>query len=230
MTNPLYLFNCNCNCDYQKAFLPNYWQCKRQWLFLFVDKKIEIWHYLIRAQSYNDATAIEKVARTLATSGFLTNFWAIFVPKYMRGKSNFDYWMMVGKSAEFMLQDLIFSEIVKHMKGAHVVSIAEVDKRLILFSVLILRQFLLIIYCTTLVPGDCTSNGKSKSWAKFQFPTFGVTAESKCIPLAYNLSIKDLSKEPKLQLYCNLPPATTASKMVLMSTLLAFTPFIYHAY
>ena len=112
--------------------------------------------------------------------------------------------MMVGKSAEFTLQDLVFSEIVKHMKGAHVVSIAEVDKRLILFSVLILRQFLLIIYCTTLVPGDCTSNGKSKSWPKFQFPTFGVTAESKCIPVTYNLS-KDLGKEPKLQLCCDLP-------------------------
>ncbi|XP_068735772.1 uncharacterized protein [Montipora capricornis] len=162
------------DCDYQKASLPNYWQCKKQWLFLFVEKKIEIWHSLLRAhtQSCDDATAIEKVAKTLATSGFLTNFCETFVPRYMRGESSFDYWMIAGKSADFMLQ--VFSEIAKNLKRTHV------------------------------VPGDCTSNGKSKSWPKFHFPTFGVTAESKTMPLAYNLS-KDKGKEPKLQLCCDLP-------------------------
>ena len=46
--------------DYQKNFLANYWQCKKQWLYLFVEKKIEIWHSLLRAhtQSQDDATAI----------------------------------------------------------------------------------------------------------------------------------------------------------------------------
>ena len=39
------------DCDYQKASLPNYWQCKKQWLFLFVEKKIEIWHSLLRAHT-----------------------------------------------------------------------------------------------------------------------------------------------------------------------------------
>ena len=116
---------------------------QRQWLFLLVEKKIEKWHSLLRAhtQSYDDTTAIEKVAKTLATSGFLTNFWGIlnFVPKYTRRKSSFDYWMI----AEFMLQ--VFSEIAKNMMRAHVVSIAEVNKRMILFSVLILRQFLSIM-------------------------------------------------------------------------------------
>ena len=48
---------------------------------------------------------------------------------YMRGESNFDYWMIAGKSADFMLQ--VFSEIVKNLKRTHVVSIVEVDQKII---------------------------------------------------------------------------------------------------
>jgi len=48
------------------------------------------------------------------------------------------------KLAEFMLQ-VYFSEIAKNMKRAQVVSIAEVKRKIILFSVLIPRQFLVII-------------------------------------------------------------------------------------
>ena len=48
------------DCDYQKNFLPDYWKCKQHWLYLFVEKKIEIWHSLLRAhtQSHDDAATI----------------------------------------------------------------------------------------------------------------------------------------------------------------------------
>jgi len=83
--------------------------------FLICGKKIEIWHSLLRVHTQSDdAMAIEKGAKMLATSGFLTTC-ETFVPRYTQGESSFDYWMMVGKSADFMLQ--VFSEIAKNMKN-----------------------------------------------------------------------------------------------------------------
>lgn len=110
--------------DYQKNFLPDYWKCKQHWLYLFVEKKIEIWHSMLRAhtQSHDNATNIERVAKTIASTGFLTNFCGAFVPGYMRGQSNFNFWQIAGKSAEFILQ--LFSEIAENTRKAHVVSIS----------------------------------------------------------------------------------------------------------
>lgn len=109
--------------DCQKNFLPDYWKCKQHWLYLFVEKKIEIWHSMLRAhtQSHDNSSNIEKVAKTIASTGFLTTFCGAFVPDYMRGKSNSNFWQIAGKSAEFILQ--LFSEIAKNTKNAHVVSI-----------------------------------------------------------------------------------------------------------
>ena len=112
--------------DYQKKFLPDYWKCKQHWLYLIVEKMIEIWHSLLRAhtQNHDDASNIAKVAKTMASTGFLANFWEAFVPGYVRGKFTFDFWLIAGKSAEFILQ--IFSEIAKNTKRAHVVSNNEI--------------------------------------------------------------------------------------------------------
>ena len=71
-------------------------------------------------QSHNNASNIERVAKTIASSGFLTNFWGAFVPGYTRGQSNFNFWQIAGKSAEFILQ--LLSEIAKNTRKAHVVS------------------------------------------------------------------------------------------------------------
>ena len=88
-------------------------------------KKIEIWHSLLRAhtQSHDDAATIEKVAKTVRSSAFLASFWGAFVPGYTRGDSRFDFWLIAGKSAEFILQ--MFSEIAKNTGRAHVVSISK---------------------------------------------------------------------------------------------------------
>ena len=73
-------------------------------------------------QSHDNATNIERVAKTIASPGFLTNFCGAFVPGYMRGQSNFNFWQIAGKSAEFILQ--LFSEIAENTRKAHVVSIS----------------------------------------------------------------------------------------------------------
>lgn len=113
------------NSDYQKNFLPDYWKCKQHWLYLFVEKKkkIKIWHSMLRAhtQSHDNASNIERAAKTVASPGFLTNFCGTFVPGYMKGQSNFNFWKIAGKSAEFILQ--LFSEINRNTKEGHVVSI-----------------------------------------------------------------------------------------------------------
>ena len=119
------------DCDYQKNFLPDYWKSKQDWLYLFVEKKVEIWHSLLRAhtQSHDDANSISRVAKTIASSGFLANFWGTFVPDYIRGLSCFDFWLIAGKSAEFILQ--LFSEIAKNTSKANVVSTTKTKKSLV---------------------------------------------------------------------------------------------------
>ncbi|XP_022790796.1 uncharacterized protein LOC111330233 [Stylophora pistillata] len=54
------------------------------------------------------------------------------------------------------------------------------------------------------IPSDCYSNSKAKSWPKFDFPSYGIKAETKCFMLSYNLS-KTLGKEPNPQVSCDLP-------------------------
>jgi len=104
----------HCGCDYQKLLYPTTGNAKNSG-FSYLWKKIEIWHSLLRVHTQSDdAMAIEKGANTLETSGFLTTC-ETFVPRYTQGESSFDYWMMVGKSADFMLQ--VFSEIAKNMKN-----------------------------------------------------------------------------------------------------------------
>ena len=61
-----------------------------------------------------------------------------------------------------------------------------------------------IYSCVFQIPSDCYSNGNPKSWPKFNFPTYGIKAETKCLPLSYNLS-KTLGKEPNPQVCCDLP-------------------------
>ena len=61
-------------------------------------------HSMLRAhtQSHDNASNFEKVAKTIASTGFLINFCGAFVPGYMRGQSNFNFWQIAGKSAEFI--------------------------------------------------------------------------------------------------------------------------------
>ena len=54
------------------------------------------------------------------------------------------------------------------------------------------------------IQSECFRNGKPKSWPKYRFPTYSIDAETKCLPLSYNLSKKP-GKEPNPQVCCDLP-------------------------
>lgn len=74
-----------------------------------------------QTQSLNDAISIERVAKSIASSGFLANLWNAFEPGYVRGQWCFDLWLIAGKSAEFILE--MFSNKAKNTKEACVVSV-----------------------------------------------------------------------------------------------------------
>lgn len=58
--------------------------------------------------------------------------------------------------------------------------------------------------CAFQIPSECYSNGKPKTWPKYKFPTYDIDAESKCLPLSYNLS-KTVGKEPNPEVCSDLP-------------------------
>lgn len=96
---------------YQKTFLPEYFRVKMQWLSIFTEKKVEVFHSLLRkdTQSFNTGPEIQNTARTIGSSGFLTKFKEWFVPLYQRGNSETNYWAIAGKTAEYLLN--LFKEI-----------------------------------------------------------------------------------------------------------------------
>ena len=51
-------------------------------------KKIEIWHSILRSktQSHNDAASIRRVAKIIASSGFMVSFYETFARLYKRGE------------------------------------------------------------------------------------------------------------------------------------------------
>ena len=85
------------------------------------DKNLAFPTIRAKTQSHDDAESIEKVAKTIASSGFLAHLFEAFVPHYRRGQSQFNYWLIAGKSADFILQ--LFKNIAKNVKKAHAVSI-----------------------------------------------------------------------------------------------------------
>lgn len=105
--------------EYQKAFLPSYWSKKLKFLSLFTEKKVEIFHSLLRENSreHNDAKSLSETAKVLASCGFLSAFKESFVPHYHRGVSENNLWLMTGKTAEFLLD--LFKQIASNSGKAH---------------------------------------------------------------------------------------------------------------
>ena len=60
--------------DYQKVFLPSYWTKKLQFLSLITEKKVEIFHSLLRenTREHNDAKSLSEIAKVIASSGFVS--------------------------------------------------------------------------------------------------------------------------------------------------------------
>jgi len=70
------------------------------------EKKVEIWHSILRAaiQAHNCADEICKKAITLGMSKSSQAFMAQFVKPYSRGMSEKSLEVMVGKTAENLLE------------------------------------------------------------------------------------------------------------------------------
>ena len=108
---------------YQKTFLPAYYQVKQKWLSVITEKKVEIFHSLLRKDTRNWSTGpeIQRTARAIGSSGFLADFKEWFVPVYQRGSSEANYWQIAGKTAEFLLE--LFKKIAANIGQAREVHI-----------------------------------------------------------------------------------------------------------
>lgn len=90
---------------HQKFNFNCYYSCKENWMSLITEKKVEIWHSVLRAatQAHNCAEEIRKKAITLAMSKSNQAFMAEFVKPYCRGMSEKSLEMVVWKTAESLL-------------------------------------------------------------------------------------------------------------------------------
>lgn len=72
---------------------------QENWMSLITEKKVEIWHSVLRAviQAHNCADEIRKKAITLAMSKSSQAFMAQFVKPYCRGMSEISLEVVVGK-------------------------------------------------------------------------------------------------------------------------------------
>lgn len=91
--------------DYQRSSLPHYWSTKLKWLALITEKKVEIWHSLLRAktESYMAADQIQSTAKTLASVSFMADFVEYFCPNYLRGNAENDLTTIAGRTAQLLL-------------------------------------------------------------------------------------------------------------------------------
>ena len=107
------------DCAYQCKHLPEYWSRKTTILKLFTEKKVEVWHSLLRrnTEKFNDAKSIKDTAKSLASSGFLNDFIQSFVPVYNHNQSEPNLWLIAGKTAEFLLD--LFRKISQNCHKSH---------------------------------------------------------------------------------------------------------------
>ena len=92
---------------HQKFNFPSYFVCKENWMSLITEKKVEIWHSVLRAatQAHNCAEEIRKKAIMLAKSKSSKTFMAEFVKPYCRGMSEKSLEAVVWKTAESLLEN-----------------------------------------------------------------------------------------------------------------------------
>ena len=91
--------------EYQKVFLPSYWSKKLEYLSLITEKKVEIFHSILRENTseHDVAKSLSQIAKVIASCGFLSTFKECFVPLYHRGVCDSNLWLVTGKTAEFLL-------------------------------------------------------------------------------------------------------------------------------
>ena len=66
---------------------------------------MEIFHSILREHTpeHDDGMALSRIAKVIASCGYLSTFKGCFVPLYHRGVSDNNLWLVTGKTAEFLL-------------------------------------------------------------------------------------------------------------------------------
>jgi len=139
---------------HQNNHFPDYYFFKTKWLSLISEKKVEIWHSLLRFHltSYNTGTEIHNIALALAASSTSTAFFNAFVKPYSRGTdSEKNLKLVAGKSAEALLN--IFQNIGKNIGQS---------KRVSYICMVIFFRMYSVTYSLNIVLCTCRYNRKQQ--------------------------------------------------------------------
>lgn len=118
-----------CDTQHQKEFFPIsilytiYYSTKQNWLTVFTEKKVEIWHSKLRSNiSPSDPpNVITQRAKVISDATHESSFQHHFAPEYERGSSEKDHTLLAGKAAEFLIHK--FQCIVKNLTKIKQVSL-----------------------------------------------------------------------------------------------------------
>ena len=83
---------------HQKINFPAYYNFKEQWLSIITEKKVEIWHSLLRnhISTHYSGDEIHDTAISLAASDTARKFHSSFVRPYTRGQSEKNMKLVAG--------------------------------------------------------------------------------------------------------------------------------------
>lgn len=107
---------------YHRTNFPQYFTIKRSWYNIITEKKVELWHSVLRyfTQKSDNGKEISKKAWLAATLSTNNTFNNEFVRPYSRGYSGKDFMVMAGKAAESLLKIMV--DIGKNLGTSKMVS------------------------------------------------------------------------------------------------------------
>ena len=107
---------------HQKMNIKDYYSPKQQILAAITEKKVEMWHSLLRDSTERHYTAeqIRLNAKLLNVNKMQQEFRKHFVPEHLRGTGEKDQTLLVGRSAEFLINK--FQLIAKNLDSPKQVS------------------------------------------------------------------------------------------------------------
>lgn len=170
---------------HQKFNFTSTYSCKEQWMSLITEKKVEIWHSVLRAaiQAHNCADEIRKKAITLVMSKSLSHaFMAQFVKPYSRGMTGNGLEIVVGKMAESLLR------VIKRV-GQNIGK-------------------------SSLLPPKTSAREKPVGARKYHLQTFNVDIPSKAPPSAYSFQRQNsdsLNTLPETSKLCDFKDCSAAA-------------------
>ena len=96
MTDLLYL----CDLCHHKVNFLTYYNFKKQWLSIITEKKVEIWHSLLRnhISTHYSGDEIHNTAISLAALDTARKFHSSFVRPYTRGQSEKNMKLVAGNA------------------------------------------------------------------------------------------------------------------------------------